>query len=1052
MNKRTYILVFLLLLAGFTSELSAQKKPKKAKQEISVVSGQVVDSSGIPVAGALVTAMEGAYFARTDADGAFSVKSGAADYILIEAEGYEPKEVYLPDLAAGQAIALEASPYRSGSADRVELPFGTLTDRRVVGAVNDIDMDRYKDKLSDYGLDGVLQAEGFGVFGAKDVRGMGYTILIDGLVRDGSNSVASLSDMLNADEVERITVLKDAASRLLYGSYADKGIILIKTRRGEAHKRIMNFSYETSFGIPKAQPEYLRAADYMILYNEALRNDGGNPMYSYQDIENARAGVDPVKYPDQDYYSSEFLRGFKPQNRVSAEFIGGSRVAQYYLNAGFYNTKSIVSMGESDKQRTNRFNVRGNVDVNINKYIKVSLDAAAIFNSYHGPNWKNGNFWRLSTENPVNSYPFLIPVDRLDMEDEYTKTALEDAELQRSVIGGKYLVGGNNNNNPNYLRNPYGDLYLGGYANTMDRMAHINVGIDVDFSWLTEGLSFKTYFGTDNYNKYTTTQNNSYASYEPAFGDDGTIRIANIYGSNDFVGSQTMTDTGFYRRLGWNNALSYDRTFSGRHQLSAVLMSTMHHYKESGATHAEKSVNFGGRVNYAFADKYVAEYSGAYIGSTFLSRGNRWGYAQGGGLGWIVSEEEFLRGSRWLNYLKIKVSYANTKSDSGMSNYIDTDIYDPGANYNYGDGTGQNALMTLQRGNPAISWVQRHDVNVGMEFSLFRHALSGEVNYFNSLRFDEITRRTSQLPGVLGSSVFIPNENYNSRRPERYRSSDHLSPALRRFRARSGRRHDLVQAPICQLFGDRLSRAPELPQPGGPADRCDLGPASRRVLYAGGDRPDERRRRDRPSHLRNGAGRRHQVSRRQRRHAHRRRGLHRDRQYARPVRLRTQSHPHVAQFRTVRLHERPDGGDQRLSERRVLCGLRAQRQVSGTPDRPLGLRSQPRDRYARYGDLSASDGQLVGDDAQLRQDVDVLARPAELLLDSGCPALLPFGRQADEDAAPERRDDLCARHRHPAALAFAGSDDPERGQRVPVRMGTPRSETEILTAKSRSLL
>lgn len=146
------------------------------------------------------------------------------------------------------------------------------------------------------------------------------------------------------------------------------------------------------------------------------------------------------------------------------------------------------------------------------------------------------------------------------------------------------------------------------------------------------------------------------------------------------------------------------------------------------------------------------------------------------------------------------------------------------------------------------------------------------------------------------------------------------------------------------------------------------------------------------------------------------------------------------------------GGDQRLSERRVLCGLRAQRQVSGTPDRPLGLRSQPRDRYARYSDLSASDGQLVGDDAQLRQDVDVLARPAELLLDSGCPALLPFGRQADEDAAPERRDDLCARHRHPAALAFAGSDDPERGQRVPVRMGTPRSETEILTAKSRSLL
>ena len=89
-----------------------------------------------------------------------------------------------------------------------------------------------------------------------------------------------------------------------------------------------------------------------------------------------------------------------------------------------------------------------------------------------------------------------------------------------------------------------------------------------------------------------------------------------------------------------------------------------------------------------------------------------------------------------------------------MSNYIDTDIYDPGANYNYGDGTGQNALMTLQRGNPAISWVQRHDVNVGMEFSLFRHALSGEVNYFNSLRFrTRITTAAARAVSKLGSPI-----------------------------------------------------------------------------------------------------------------------------------------------------------------------------------------------------------------------------------------------------------------------------------------------------------
>ena len=134
MNKRTYILVFLLLLAGFTSELSAQKKPKKAKQEISVVSGQVVDSSGIPVAGALVTAMEGAYFARTDADGAFSVKSGAADYILIEAEGYEPKEVYLPDLTRSFAVSQrQRRPGRTAVRDTDRPPRGRCGQRHRYG-------------------------------------------------------------------------------------------------------------------------------------------------------------------------------------------------------------------------------------------------------------------------------------------------------------------------------------------------------------------------------------------------------------------------------------------------------------------------------------------------------------------------------------------------------------------------------------------------------------------------------------------------------------------------------------------------------------------------------------------------------------------------------------------------------------------------------------------------------------------------------------------------------------------------------------------------------
>lgn len=638
----------------------------------------------------------------------------------------------------------------------ITLPFATMSDRRVVSSVTDIKVSDWQDILSDNSWKTLLENAGFGMFGISDIRGEEYVIMIDGIIRDGSKSVSSYSDMINAEQIEEITILKDAASRMLYGSYADKGIIMIKTKRGQIGNRKINVYYQSDFGVPVSLPSYMKPSDYMILYNEARANDGLSPMYTYDQIEAARSGKNSLEYPYQDYYGSgNFLNGYKPQHKIALDFSGGNKVSRYYLNVGYYNTSSIIKNAD---QATNRFNVRGNVDVNLGKWVTASLEAAAIFNSYKGANWLSKNFWNLTTSERINAYPLLVPIDKICEADQ---GIVEEAFAQHSVIDGKWLIGGNRL----FTQNVYGDLLLGGYSNTMDRMAQINVGLDINCGFLADGLYFRTYFGSDNYNKYTTSQKNKYAVYSPTMLEDGTISVEKI-GTNDFVGSQSMSGVAFYRRFGWTNVLGYDRTFGGRHDLSAALTSVMHSYKESGASYTDKSTNFGLRVNYMYDKKYVVEYTGAYIGTARFADKHRWGYAQSAGAGWIMSENPFLKNVRWIDYMKLRASYALSKTDidSSLGGYwFYRNAYNADGSFSYGDGAGSNTSMSVAVGNPDLGWIKKHDVNVGLEGLFLDRQISFEANWYRTYRFDEPVRRLSTRPGYIGGSDFIPYENYGSR-------------------------------------------------------------------------------------------------------------------------------------------------------------------------------------------------------------------------------------------------------------------------------------------------
>lgn len=747
MKYLTQIILILSLVLLPDNNLKAQKGSLIEVQSI------VQDSNGNPVPGAVINSEEGLYYAKADNTGAFAIRCTPSAILTIGAKGYKTIEV--PATNVSQKIILEKMPFQMTESDAVKMPFETINKRQTVGAISTIHPEDFEgfDATQDFST--ALAVRGLGILGRKSIRGTGYTIIVDGIKRGAGNSPEIYSDMLNLQEIAEVTILKDAASKALYGSHAEKGIILITTKRGEANKRTISVTAETGLRDPIDMPKFLNSADYMELFNEALVNDGLVAKYDQTTISNSRSGSDIYKYPNQDYYSSEFLKSSKPFSKVITEFSGGNLKDQYYLNIGWDNQGSLLKVGEGSKTSQNQLNLRGNIDIELNKWIKANVDAVSIINFYHNPNFKSSNFWSLASYmRPVDFTP-LIPVNRIIASDRsLVSTAAR--------VNDDYILGGNSI----YTQNLYGDLNLGGYVNGTRRISQINMGLDFNLDFILPKLKFRTYFTYDNYNAFESFQTNQYAVYEPTFTPDDSISITKI-GVDNFVGSQSTQNTFFYRMYSLSNVLSYQNTFNDIHSLDVVAVMLIDSYKETGFFYNDKHVNSGLHINYMFKNKYVAEFDGSLSGSQLLDKGHRWGFAPVAGLAWIASEEEFLRNLSVLNFLKIKVSYGNVKTDidrSFATYHLYHDMYTRYGSFPYADGTYTNLrTQVLNIGNSDVSWIERNELNLGAEASLFDNTLFAELNYFNSKRFNELSQLTNTYFNFLGGATFTPFQNFGAR-------------------------------------------------------------------------------------------------------------------------------------------------------------------------------------------------------------------------------------------------------------------------------------------------
>lgn len=714
----------------------------------------VVDEQGNAIKGVDVFSPSGNK-ATSDDNGQFKIKLRDDDdeSVVLEKKGYNSVIINTPDITGN--ITMKKSLFLASKDDKLNMGVATKYRRNIVGAVSSINTeDRLTYDNTQYVRDYINGLQ-LGVRGSDNIRGIGDAVfVIDGVIGRNPN-------ILNMEEVEQITVLKDANSVALYGSQGKNGVIVINTKRGKANKKEVNVNIRSGLRLPTALPNYLSSAAYMTLFNEARNNDGLDNFYDPALIQEFRTNSNKYKYPDVDLYSREYVQPFVNFTNIITEFSGGNDKNQYYVNTGWNREDAWVDINEDINSGTNRFNVRGNLDFKINDWITSSLDGIAVISITKG---SRANLLSAATTLRPNAYSPFLPVDLIDTSDPTVAGQLLAANtFNGNLLGSTQQFGSDA---------PIALAIAGGYQSTVFRSTQFNNTINFDLDRVAKGLSAKTYVSFDFFDSYNLTVDNDFATYEPIW-EDNSITGINVYGIDEKDLTQTPTSNGFLSRFGFYGLINYDTTLDKDHSLNTTLLGYYNSQRRNDVIQTDVDAHLGFQMAYDYKKKLFVDFTGTYINSIKLAKGNRGALSPTSGIAYVLSEEPFLKNSKVINYLKLKASAGILMSDQGITGlntngtvnddasayYLYNANYAFGSNVSWADGNTNRRIDISQGENLDLTFEKRIDLNLGFETYL-NNSLWIEANYFKTELDKQITFLQDQYPSFY--NVFRPYNNFNN--------------------------------------------------------------------------------------------------------------------------------------------------------------------------------------------------------------------------------------------------------------------------------------------------
>ncbi len=719
-------------------EKTETRDAKEEKQRASLASGKVSDVSGVPLAGVSVVEKGTTNGTMTDVDGRFSIRVNPNATLVITYIGFQNKEL---KAATDMQIVLEEESTELD--DVVVVGYGVQKKVNLTGSVATVDSKLLADRpISNVsaGLAGLLpgvsvvQSSGLPGHDKGTIRIRGAGTLNAGVnpmvIVDG---VEATMENVDVNDIESISVLKDAGSSAIYGSKAANGVILITTKRGKVGKTVVNYAGNFGWQSPTRLPDYMNSADYAELYNEALKNDNPNnsPRWTAEQIELLRNGSDPDNYPNTDWQDLLYKgSGFQTSHNLS--FSGGTDRIKYMASLSYLDQAGVIKH-TSKKQ----YNVRTNLDIKVTSKLDFGV---------------NLSYTRMDLQEPTNSYVG-GGVDQI-----FRQVNLISPWIPYRKSNGDYGTIGDGN--------PIAWIDL---DQTIDKKRAYFLGIGslryniIDNLFIKGILSYKTY-----------TQD------ELEFIKDIQYNPNKYHGPNKMNQKDNSDET-----VSTDLLLNYDKTFALKHNLSlmAGFHSEYYHSKEikayrqnfpsndlrdmnagseagmknEGYTRELAMLSWFGRANYNYMGKYLLEANFRYDGSSRFAEGNRWGLFPSFSAGWRISEEEFMESLRsTISNLKLRGSWGKLGNQAAISgDYYPTvptiTLKDKG--YPFNGGIVQGGATQYAK-NPNLQWEKSRSWGIGLDLGILND-LNITLDYYDRLTTDIIMEVPS--PETFALEKFYDN-------------------------------------------------------------------------------------------------------------------------------------------------------------------------------------------------------------------------------------------------------------------------------------------------------
>lgn len=751
------------------------------------VHGTVVDQSGEPIPFATIKVKEQNTGVLTDIDGLFSLDARSGQVLVVSYVGYTTIEV---KAIVGEAMSITLTEESQSLSDVVVVGYGKQRRETVTGAINSIStkeltqtpVANISNALSGR-IPGLIAVQRSGepgqdaatlrVRGTATLNGADPLIIIDGIERNTMNEI-------DPNEIETVSVLKDASATAVYGVKGANGVIIITTRKGAVGKPVINFSANYGITQQTRKVKALGAYEYATLRNEAIRNDitpevdysgwlinddmlwklknhqdytpdelsAIKAKYGYNDEQMAQLQSQCIYFNDTDWFNQLF-KDHAVQQQYNVNISGGTERVRYFASVGYLSQGGLYKDFNYEdvnmNSRYSRYNFRSNLDIDVFKNLQMNIILGGNVNDGRSPNMPIKDLYQTFQ----TSVPWQSP----------------------GFVDGK-LIGG-------YTYDPFSGTETGGGGSPLASVinkgsnrtrgfsTNLNVVLTHKMDYLLQGLSAKATISYDYTSARTTLYQKNVNTYSIDRNPDNPVEL--IFNQTGYATNWNISEWGSakQRKFYFEGAINYAQTF-GRHDVGALLLyNQSKEYLPTLEYNLPRAVmGIVGRVTYSYASRYLAEFNMGYNGSENFPADKRFGFFPAFSLGWVISEEPWFPKNDIVTWVKLRGSYGTVGNDQFSSKrylYLPSVfLYDKwtdfgAGGYYWGASSGGNATHYQgssegRIGNPDITWEVAHKTNIGAELNFFENHLKATFDWFRESR-DKILWERGTVPSFVAAEL-----------------------------------------------------------------------------------------------------------------------------------------------------------------------------------------------------------------------------------------------------------------------------------------------------------